>query len=148
MTVVKNPVIWGPPLWDILHYVTFHYNPSTTTPKQIERLFLQHVPNLLPCEPCRKHYCGYVKKNPITTRSRESLSRWLVKIHNLTNAQLGKPQMKYEDAVRRYNTPYARRRVKNAFFKWGNIMTDNIRLGTVKEQMSYGDFVSFIVNHI
>ena len=51
---VTNPVIWGPPLWDILHYITFKYTPRDA--KKVHRLFIAHLPNLLPCKHCRIHY--------------------------------------------------------------------------------------------
>ncbi|GIS52777.1 MAG: hypothetical protein Ct9H90mP28_4930 [Paracoccaceae bacterium] len=39
---IRNPKIWGPPLWDILHYITFRYDPKDA--KKVERLFMYHLP--------------------------------------------------------------------------------------------------------
>lgn len=146
MPIVKNPVLWGPALWNVLHFITFRYTPNEAS--QMRRLFLQHVPNLLPCDPCRKHYCSYVKLHPIRLESRESLSRWLVKIHNMTNKQLGKPHFKYADAVRRYDTPYGKQRARKDFIRWAHLMVDNIRTGSVKIQSSYSEFMHYIMNYV
>ena len=139
---IKDPKIWGPPLWDILHYITFNYNPKDAN--KVERIFTFHLPNLMPCIHCKNHYKAYIKENPIKLRTREELSRWLVKIHNLTNKQLGKKHMNYPNVVLKYSKPYAKERVKNSFIKWTNIMRDNVLYGTQTCQKSYSIFVSYI----
>ena len=65
-----------------------------------------HLPNLLPCKHCRIHYKKYIHSDPIRLESRESLSRWLVRIHNMTNKQLGKERYAYSKVKNRYVLPY------------------------------------------
>tara|TARA_Y100000389_G_C17395054_1_gene482054 strand:+ start:762 stop:1202 length:441 start_codon:yes stop_codon:yes gene_type:complete len=146
MPIVKSPGLWGTPLWNILHFITFRYTPREAA--QMKRLFQRHVPKLLPCDPCRKHYCRYIKLNPIRLESRESLSRWLVKIHNMTNKQLGKPHFKYEDAVRRYDSHYGKLRARKDFFRWAHLMVDNIRTGSIEIQSSYSELMQFVMNYV
>jgi hypothetical protein len=144
---IRNPKIWGPPLWDILHYITFRYDPKDA--KKVERLFMYHLPNLMPCIHCRNHYKEYVRRNPIKLRNREELSKWLVRIHNLTNQQLKKPQFAYSKAVQRYSSSsYAKERVKNSFIKWTALMRTNILYGTPTVQKSYSTFLSYIFNYV
>ena len=142
---VTNPKIWGPPLWDILHYLTFQYNPKDA--KKIERIFTFHLTNLMPCKHCRIHYRKYIKAHPIQLQSRESLSRWLVKIHNKTNAQLGKPHYDYAKAQVRYTSYSSQSRVRESFIKWTAIMRPNITTGSLNVQRSYSAFVSFLFNN-
>jgi hypothetical protein len=139
---IKNPNIWGPPLWDILHYITFNYNPKDAS--KVERIFMFHLPNLMPCIACKNHYKAYTKEHPIKLRNREELSRWLVKIHNLINKRLGKKHINYQMVISRYSTPSAKERVGNSFIKWTNIMRNNVLYGTQTCQKSYTVFVSYI----
>ena len=72
----------------------------------------------MPCIHCRNHYKEYVRRNPIKLRNREELSKWLVRIHNLTNQQLKKPQFAYSKAVQRYSTSsYAKRKSKEFIYQ-------------------------------
>jgi len=144
---IRNPKIWGPPLWDILHYITFRYDPKDA--KKVERLFMYHLPNLMPCIHCKNHYKDYVRRNPIKLRNMEELSKWLVRIHNLTNQQLNKPQFAYSKAVQRYSvSTYAKERVKNSFIKWTSLMRTNVLYGTQTIQKSYSIFLSYIFNYV
>ena len=143
---VTSPKLWGPPLWDILHYITFRYCPSES--KKVERLFLYDLPNLMPCRSCRNHYKRYCRDNPIKLASRESLSRWLIKIHNLVNQQLGKPKQSYENMRFRYTNQSSTERVRQSFIKWTSIMKVNVVKGDLKIQRSYGTLLSFIFNYV
>ncbi len=142
MSVNRNPIIWGPPLWSVLHYITFHYCPSDS--REIKYLFTIHIPNLLPCKPCRNHYLGHIKKHPIQLESAEALSRWLVKIHNLINKQTGKTKhFTYAQAKQRYTSPYAKVRVRNDFIKWNQLIRSFVTQGPLYVQKSYGLFTKF-----
>lgn len=143
---VTNPSIWGPPLWDMLHYITFTYSPQNA--KKVHRIFTHHLLNLMPCKHCRDHYKQYIAANPIRLDSRESLSKWLMNIHNLTNKQLGKRKYDYSRVVNRYNSPYTKKRVKDSFLKWTSVMRPNVLTGTSTIQRSYSAFLSYIFNYV
>lgn len=95
---------WGPPFWETMHQISFNYpqiNPSEENKKAVKTWFttLQH---LLPCESCRIHFANLLKDYPIQLQNRDSLTRWLVEIHNRVNDRLGKPRMAYEVAAEKY----------------------------------------------
>ena len=95
---------WGPPGWKFLHAVTFGYPtfPSTRTKKRYQAFF-KMLAFVLPCPSCRREFA----REPVTIehfRNRDTLSRWLVKVHNRVNERLGKPKVSYAVVRRRYLT--------------------------------------------
>jgi len=78
---------WGPSGWKLLHIITFAYNPSDKV--AVKELF-QMLPYVLPCKYCRTSLAGYMDTYPLepALQSRETLTRWLWKIHNEVNAKL------------------------------------------------------------
>ena len=143
---IHDPKIWGPPLWDILHYITFRYD-ETKDEKIYHELFTKHLPNLMPCKSCRDHYKQHIKKLPIRLESRNSLSRWLVHIHNKVNKQLKKKEMPYEIIKSRYCNQTIKHKVTNSFLKWSQIMRPHVVTGPSHIQHSYTIFVSLIFNY-
>ena len=100
-----NPKFWGPHGWIFLHSVTMNYpkNPSNDD-KQLYRNFFSSLTRVLPCEKCAYHYKQHIKDDPIepALESRDKLVRWLIKIHNKVNADLGKPHYSYEQVIEEY----------------------------------------------
>lgn len=99
--------IWGPHGWFFLHTITFTYpdNPSPNEKAQYYNFFI-NLQYVLPCEICKRNYPGHLKERPLNDdalQNKKSLTKWLVDIHNLTNRDLGKPQMKYKDVLKKYN---------------------------------------------
>lgn len=78
---------WGPSGWRLLHTITFAYTPSDKV--AIRELF-QMLPYVLPCKYCRTSLAGYMDTYPLepALESRETLTRWLWKIHNEVNSKL------------------------------------------------------------
>jgi hypothetical protein len=78
---------WGPSGWRLLHTITFAYNPIDKP--NIKRLF-ETLPYVLPCKYCRKSLSEYMEYFPLepALQSRETLTRWLWKIHNEVNSKL------------------------------------------------------------
>ena len=156
-----SPRIWGPPLWDILHYITFDYNPKNKD--KVRKIFLYHLPNLMPCRSCRDNYKKHITKYPIRLENKTELSRWLVKIHNQTNKYLNKKHVNtqgyipkkivsYEDVSRKYCTKESglnvskrsMERVHRKFLKWAQIMRFYVQFGSPNVQASYSIFNSYI----
>ena len=86
--------VWGPPLWHSLHTISFNYpvKPSKEEKENYYNYFksLEHV---LPCRYCRENY----KKNLKTLKfgkkyfkDRDTLSRFVYKLHEMVNKNLGK----------------------------------------------------------
>lgn len=86
--------VWGPPLWFVLHMMTFNYptDPSRRQRRHYRRFFrlLRHV---LPCGACRQNLKRNLRTCPLTDadlESRDALSRWLHRLHTQVSESLGK----------------------------------------------------------
>jgi hypothetical protein len=89
------PKIWGPPLWDSLHSITFAF-PEKPTNEEITnyKTFFESVGNVLPCCYCSKSYNEFIKKGETELsdkvfKNRKTLTRWLYVLHNNINKKLG-----------------------------------------------------------
>ena len=91
--------LWGSSAWKFLHAVTFAYPESPTTHHRTAAVQLfKSLLHMLPCGECCTNYQNEFSEENITPhlKSRDSLSRWLVILHNNVNRRLGKPEMTYE----------------------------------------------------
>lgn len=79
---------WGPSGWRLLHSITFGYIPRTD--KKAVRDMFEMLPYVLPCKFCRASLTEYMNKDPLESalETRESLTKWLWRIHNEVNAKL------------------------------------------------------------
>ena len=95
---------WGRPGWKFLHSVTFAYpeKPSLRTKVQYMKFFksLQYV---LPCPRCRLEYSRAVRKLTLRhLKNTETLSRWLVCVHNQINVKLRKAVVPFDEVKKMY----------------------------------------------
>lgn len=101
-----DPNVWGPSLWDLLFYISFHADLSEHC-ADIQHLF-QLLEVVLPCSNCRRHYALYRKEVPPTTRinkkQKESAAQWLWTIHDMVNQNLGKICIDYESLVKKHKS--------------------------------------------
>lgn len=97
ITIDPNPKMWGPPLWKLLHTITFKYpekidprNSEHTKVKNKVKKIFSNLKRSIPCKPCRDSYVGFTNSLPIERHlhGRNSLSYWLYRIHNMVNAKL------------------------------------------------------------
>ena len=97
------PAVWGPIFWMTIHIVALGYsdNPSYSE-KRAAKEFYEGLQFLIPCPKCKEHYRDNLKIHPITPSldNRKDLFKWTVKMHNLVNKQLGKPEVSEEEALR------------------------------------------------
>ena len=99
--------IWGPPLWHVLHTISFNYpiNPSDKQKKQYFNFYnsLQHI---LPCKYCRDNLKKNLEELPLVIdvfKNRNSLSRYVYQLHEIINTMLGKKSnLSYDDVRERY----------------------------------------------
>jgi hypothetical protein len=81
---------WGPASWCTIHTATAGYKPEyRISMKQ----FLYSLPDLLPCQYCRKHLQTEYQTLPLTDKSlsdNKSLFMWSYFLHDLVNKQLHK----------------------------------------------------------
>tara|TARA_B110000444_G_scaffold261027_1_gene310576 strand:- start:1185 stop:1628 length:444 start_codon:yes stop_codon:yes gene_type:complete len=147
MRIEKNPNVWGPPLWDILHFLTFKYN-SKEDKELYLKLFSEYVLTLIPCPPCERHYERRLVKIPIDLRSREKLSRWLVNLHNDVNKELKKPTMSYEKVVERYKKNESnRKRIMKSFITYNNISRGYVTANS-QVQKANSNLIRIVMKHL
>lgn len=121
------PDIWGKYMWVSLHLIALGYptNPSIEE-KQAYKDYFENIYKILPCHKCSVHYKQHVNSTPITDdilNDNRSLFKWTVVIHNSVNASIGKPIIKFEDAIELYITHYVSKNdlIKNTFY---NVRTE------------------------
>jgi hypothetical protein len=99
--------IWGPPMWHFLHIVSFNY-PIKPTKIQKEHYynFFNNLQNILPCKYCRDNLTKNYTVLPLNMdvfKNRDTLSKYVYKLHELINKMLGKQSnLSYEDVRDRY----------------------------------------------
>ena len=76
---------WGPSGWRLLHLISFTYEPEQHD--SVKELFTT-LPFVLPCKFCRASLAKYMEEDPLDISSRQALSRWLWRIHNMVNEKL------------------------------------------------------------
>ena len=86
--------VWGPPMWHTLHTISFNYpiKPSKDQKEHYYQYFktLEHI---LPCRYCRENYKENLKKLKFGKKhfkDRDALSRFVYKLHEMVNKNLGK----------------------------------------------------------
>ena len=99
--------IWGPPMWHILHTISFNYpiNPDEKQKKHYYE-FYKNIKNILPCKYCRDNLLNNLKKHKLTKsimKNRTTLSKWVYELHEIVNTMLGKKSgLSYEKVRDRY----------------------------------------------
>ena len=99
--------VWGPIMWHSMHTISFNYPVEPTIDdKEKYMSFYKSIGNVLPCRYCRDNFRKNLEKVPITMEtmnSRETLSRWLYKLHEEVNKMLGKESgLSYDEVRARY----------------------------------------------
>lgn len=99
--------VWGPPLWHVLHCISFNYpNKPTSKDKKCYRQFVMNLKHVLPCKYCRDNLKKNLKTLPLTDndlKNRTCFSKWIFRLHELVNTMLGKKSgLKYCDIRERY----------------------------------------------
>lgn len=98
-----QPSYWGPSAWKFLHTISDTYPEHPTDEmKQKTKHFFMLLQDVLPCPLCRKNYKLHIEKYPLTDnilRTRETLSSWLIDIHNEVNKLTNKKVFSYKDVV-------------------------------------------------
>ena len=98
---------WGPPLWHVLHTISFNYpvNPTYFEQKQYKN-FVTNLKYILPCKYCRLNLASNFKQLPITMKemkNRETFSKYIYLLHENVNKMLKKKSnLTYCDVRERY----------------------------------------------
>jgi hypothetical protein len=99
--------VWGPPMWHILHTISFNY-PIKPTPEDKKNYYnyFKNLKNILPCKYCRDNLENNLKKHKLTKntmKNRDVLSRWVYDLHEIVNRMLEKKSnLTYEQVRDRY----------------------------------------------
>ena len=104
--------IWGPHFWETLHVVSFGYPLEPTEQNKLEYAkFYIAIKNVLPCRYCRESYTNFILhegRTKLTTddlKNRETLTKWVYKLHNRVNEKLGVTYgISYEDMCQKYES--------------------------------------------
>ena len=101
-----NQNIWGPHLWFSLHTISFNYpiSPSNNDMKDYKNFFI-NLENVIPCSVCKKNYIRHLKEHPINDYldSRKKLVYWVIDMHNMVNAEIGKKILSYEYVIKKHH---------------------------------------------
>lgn len=100
------PDIWGKHMWFSIHFIAQDY-PLEPTQDDVNsyKHFFENLWKVLPCYKCSVNYKRHLKELPIDQylESRELLFAWTVELHNIVNAELGKPLMTLDEAKKKYS---------------------------------------------
>ena len=99
--------VWGPALWHSLHTMSFNYPVKPTqNDKKHYRNFMLNLVHVLPCKYCRDNLKKNFKLFPLTMecmKNRNSFSRYVYRLHERINKNLGKDSgLTYCDVRERY----------------------------------------------
>lgn len=103
-----DPAIWGPHLWNFMHYLTLSY-PENPTEDEKDTLynFFHTLQTVLPCEKCRYNFKSHLEKTPLSEdilSNNANVIRWLFDLHNEVNKSTGKPELPYDEFIKIYST--------------------------------------------
>ena len=105
--------IWGPMAWTLLHTISFNYpvKPTREDKRAYKQYFLSFG-DVLPCRFCRDNFAVNIQRAGFSDKvfaSRDSLSRFVYKLHNTVNQMLGKDvKITYAEVRDRYEMFRAR----------------------------------------
>tara|TARA_Y100000996_G_scaffold354209_1_gene294336 strand:+ start:2053 stop:2445 length:393 start_codon:yes stop_codon:yes gene_type:complete len=103
-----EPKVWGSHAWIFLHTITLNYpDEPTKFDKENYKNFFENLSHVIPCEVCKSHYKQNIKKYPIQLESKETLTRWLHKIHNIVNVKNGIEEFSYDEFIKKYSDMYS-----------------------------------------
>jgi hypothetical protein len=102
-----DPTFWGPAYWTAMHTAAATYpEHPTQQDRQHSFEFYKSLGWVLPCAECRSKYRRIFSEGmpllPEDLNSRMKLFEWTWRVHNMVNAQLGKPSMSLRDAYAAY----------------------------------------------
>ena len=104
-----NQNIWGPHLWFSLHTISFAYpSKPTQEDKDNYKNFFLNLKHVIPCSVCKKNYKRHIEEHPIDgyLANKKSLVYWVIDMHNMVNAEIGKKTMSYDVVIKKYENVY------------------------------------------
>ena len=114
-----SPLHWGPKGWFFLESIAIAYptNPSDAEKTAAKNLLLS-LKDLLPCLNCRLNYASYLDENTNylddIVKNRETLTTFIVDLHNDVSVRNGKKGRSIEDVFDYYQKQYSSKPESNA----------------------------------
>jgi hypothetical protein len=107
-----NQNIWGPHLWFSLHTISFNYplKPTIEDKNNYKNFFL-NLQEVIPCSVCKKNYKRHLNEHPLEDYldNRKSLVYWVIDMHNMVNAEIGKKILSYDIVIKKYEDVYQKK---------------------------------------
>jgi hypothetical protein len=143
-----NQNIWGPHLWFSLHTISFNYplEPSIKDKEYYLNFFL-NMQEVIPCSVCKKNYKRHLKEHPIKDYldNRKSLVYWVIDMHNMVNAEIGKKILSYNVVIKKYENVYKKKIQLNDSEIKITIKNEYENENIKYTKLIYGTFFIFIV---
>jgi hypothetical protein len=142
-----NQNIWGPHLWFSLHTMSFNYplKPSDEEKKNYLNFFI-NLQEVIPCSVCKKNYKRHLIEHPVKDYldTRKSLVYWVIDMHNMVNAEIGKKILSYDIVLKKYENVYKKKIILNE--KDINLVNNNHLNNHVNyHKLIYGFFFIFLM---
>ena len=100
-----KPEIWGKHLWKSIHYIALGY-PDFPTQDQAKAYkdFYTSLYQVIPCTKCAVNYQKHIQELPIDNylTNKLTLFEYTVKLHNIVNKSLNKPEWTTIQALKIY----------------------------------------------
>lgn len=97
-----EPSAWGPHVWSAIHLICLGAPVQLSDAEQEQyQQFINYLALVIPCATCRQHLKENLRAVPVAKylSGRDKLFEWSVRIHNLVNASLGKPEWNVDAAL-------------------------------------------------
>jgi hypothetical protein len=104
-----NQNIWGPHLWFSLHTISFAYPVKPThEDKDNYKNFFLNLKHVIPCAVCKRNYKRHLEEHPIEgyLDTKKKLVHWVIDMHNMVNAEIGKKTLSYDIVIKKYENVY------------------------------------------
>jgi hypothetical protein len=112
-----NQNIWGSHMWFSLHTISLNYplKPSREDIINYDHFFTS-LQNVIPCPICKKNYIRHIQEHPIhnSLDSRKALVYWVIDMHNMVNAEIGKKILSYDTVIKKYEDVYKKKIIINS----------------------------------
>ena len=102
---MAGPNQWGKYFWNCFHLAALGYSETPTMEERDQyREFYVNFGKVLPCGKCRANYARHLAEVPIELFlfGRSQLFDWTVRVHNIVNRELNKPEMAFDMAWQLY----------------------------------------------
>jgi hypothetical protein len=99
-----STTVWGPPLWRILHTISFAQPDALRHAAPAVLRFLTNLARVLPCKWCRDSYAEFLSDMPDlrATIQNGQLAPWMYNLHARVNNKLGVSTPKFEAIAKRF----------------------------------------------